>query len=269
MSIMQFILVFLIGLSAGLTTSLTGASAVMIIVPVLNMFLHFSMSQSIGTSLMVDTLASAFISYTYYRHGNTDIKSGIWVILGSVLGAQVGVAVAVLHVPDKGLGCLFGICLVIMGIVMWRHGLKKETITNMFGNVLKFKNYSFQVLLSMVLGFIVGIITGMLGTGGGIMILLILIFVLKFNLQKAIGTATFMMAVTAFSGTIGYGYHGEVNLLTGLVLASGAVTAGVVGARFANRIEEKILTKVAALVFILLGIVMIGLHINDWDKFIR
>lgn len=256
MSIMEFILIFAIGLSAGLTTSLTGASAVMITVPILNLFLHFSMLQSIGTSLMVDALASAFISYTYYKHDNTDIKSGIWVILGSILGAQVGVAVAVLHVPDKGLGCLFGICLVIMGMAMWRYGLNKEAITSMFGNPLNIENNSFQIIGSMILGFIVGIITGMLGAGGGIMILLILIFVLKFSLQKAIGTSTFMMAVTALSGTVGYGYHGEVNFLTGLVLAAGAVITGVLGAKFANGVEEKILTKVAAVVFIALGILM-------------
>ena len=262
MSIVQIIIIFLIGLSAGLTTSITGASAVLITVPILNLFLHFSMLQSIGTSLMVDTLASAVISYTYYRHGNTDIKSGIWVILGSVFGAQIGVAVAVLHVPDKGLGCLFGICLVIMGVAMWRHGLNKEAIAGRFGNTLNFKNYSYQIIVSIILGFIVGIITGMLGAGGGIMILLILIFVLKFSLQKAIGTSTFMMAITALSGTAGYGYHGDVNLLIGLILASGAVTAGILGAKFANGVEEKILTKVAAVVFIGLGILMTVLRLT-------
>lgn len=256
MSIDQIILVFLIGLSAGAITSLTGASAVMITVPILNLLLNFSMLQSIGTSLMVDTLASVVISYTYYRHGNTDVKSGIWVILGSVFGAQLGVVIAVLHVPERGLGGLFGILLIIMGIAMWRQGLNKEAIAGKFGNTLNFKNHYYQIITSMILGFFVGIITGMLGAGGGIMILLILIFILKFSLQKAIGTSTFMMAITAFSGASGYGYHGEVNLMTGLILASGAVIAGIVGARFANRVKEEILTKVAAVVFICLGIVM-------------
>lgn len=259
MSIIQIILTFFIGLFAGLTTSLTGASAVMLTVPLLNLLLHFPMLKAIGTSLMVDAIASAFISFTYYKHGNTDIKSGMWVVLGSVIGAQVGVMLAD-NVPERGLGGSFGIFLVIMGIAMWRQGLNKEAIADKFGNALNFKNYSYQIIISIILGFVVGIITGMLGAGGGIMILLILVFILKFSFQKAIGTSTFMMAITALSGAAGYGYHGNINLHTGLILASGAVTAGIVGARFANRAKEEILTKVAAAVFICLGIVMTALR---------
>jgi len=264
----QMVLIFLIGLCAGLTTSLTGASAVMITVPILSLLLHFSMLQAIGTSLMVDTLASVFISYTYYKHGNTDVKSGIWVILGSIIGAQLGVMIAVLHVPERSLGGLFGVFLIIMGAAMWRQGLNKEVIACRFGNTLHFKNHYYQITASMILGFFVGVITGMLGAGGGIMILLILIFILKFSLQKAIGTSTFMMAITALSGTTGYGYQGELNILVGLILASGAVAAGIIGAKFANRVKEDILTKVAAVIFIGLGVTMLMFCLYEWNRII-
>jgi len=93
-SIPNIISMLLIGLITGISTGLTGASGVTIVVPLLTLFLSFSVHSAIGTSLVVDVVASLVVVYTYFRHGNIELQSGIWVLVGSVTGAQIGAIIA-------------------------------------------------------------------------------------------------------------------------------------------------------------------------------
>jgi len=122
MNVSLVTVMILIGIFTGIVTGLTGASGVMTIVPLVNMLLNFSIHESIGTSLMVDIIAPLAISYTYYKHGNVDIKSGIWIAIGSIFGAQLGATFAA-GIPEVGLGGAFGVFMAIMGVVIWKMGL--------------------------------------------------------------------------------------------------------------------------------------------------
>ena len=51
-----------------MVTGLTGVSGVMIVVPLVNLLLNFSVHKSIGTSLMVDVIAPLLISLMYERN---------------------------------------------------------------------------------------------------------------------------------------------------------------------------------------------------------
>ncbi|HNY09901.1 MAG TPA: TSUP family transporter, partial [Tenuifilaceae bacterium] len=73
----------------------------------------------------------------------------------------------------------------------------------------------------------------------------------------AIGTSSLLMAITSFSGALGYFIHGNIRLVPGLVMGSGAALSGVVSARFANRVNEDILSIAVGVVFFMLGTLMI------------
>lgn len=87
---METIALILIGIFTGTITSLIGSSGVMIIVPLLSMFFGLSIHMAIGTSLMVDVIASITVAYNYYKNGNVDLKPGMWIAIGSLGGSQVG-----------------------------------------------------------------------------------------------------------------------------------------------------------------------------------
>ncbi len=260
MNVSLVTVMILIGIFTGIVTGLTGASGVMTIVPLVNMLLNFSIHESIGTSLMVDIIAPLAISYTYYKHGNVDIKSGIWIAIGSIFGAQLGATFAA-GIPEVGLGGAFGVFMAIMGVVIWKNGFNREYIANKMKNVVKFETQTQRIVTALILGFAVGLMTGVLGAGGGGMILLILIFVLNFPLHVAIGTSALIMAITACSGTFGYALHGNVRPLAGLILGFSAAGSGMVSARFANRVNEQILAKAVGIIFIILGTIMTILHL--------
>ncbi|NAZ24161.1 MAG: TSUP family transporter [Thermofilum sp.] len=67
-----------------------------------------------------------------------------------------------------------------------------------------------HVAVSLVLGFLLGIISGIFGAGGCILFLLTLIVLLKYPLHKAVGTSTLMMTLTALSGAICYALKGYI-----------------------------------------------------------
>jgi len=255
MNISMIIVMILIGIFTGIVTGLTGASGVIAVVPLVNMLLNFSIHESIGTSLIVDTIAPLAISYTYYKHGNIDIKSGIWIAIGSIFGAQLGASFAA-DISEGGLGGAFGVFMVIMGVVVWKKGLNQQFKSNKTKKMVKFETRTQRILIALILGFAVGFMTGILGAGGGGMILLILIFVLNFPIRVAVGTSALIMAITACSATLGYALHGNIRLVDGLILGFSAAGSGVVSARFANRVNEQILAKAIGIIFIILGIIM-------------
>jgi hypothetical protein len=72
----------------------------------------------------------------------------------------------------------------------------------------------------------------------------------------AVGTSSLIMAMTAASGTLGYGLQGNVDYATGIIISIAAVLSGMLSARLANRVPDVILNRIAGSVFAVLGIVM-------------
>lgn len=251
-----------IGLVAGIVTGLIGASGVMVIVPGL-ILLGYSAGDAIGASLFADTIASLVVSWTYYKAGNLNLKQGWWITVGSVIGAQIGSIVSP-SIPDAGLGSSFGIFLFLTAAVFWMRGVKNSKLPNdeeapqsrTENKVLKLLRKN-PIASSIGLGMLVGIVSGLLGAGGGVMILLILVFVLDYRMHEGVGTSTFIMAFTAASGAIGHAMTGNLPIKAALCSAAGTVIGGRMAARYANRVNEATLSKVVGSVFCALGIMML------------
>ncbi len=257
----------LIGLCSGAVTGLMGASGVLIVVPALTMALNLPVHVAIGTSLAVDVIASIIVSYTYYRNRNVDLKSGIWLALGAVLGAQLGSVIAA-NIPEFELGGVFSIFLILSGVGLWRREIRQRLrlFSGASGKIKSEGDSYVEVIVSLekkkiavtlLIGFIIGIVSGILGAGGGVMFLLVLIFLLKYPIHKAIGTSTLIMAITAASGAIGYSLNGNINLIIGVIIGAGTIVGGRVGAIYANRATEETLAKTVGIIFIVLGVAMI------------
>ena len=244
----------MIGLVAGVLVGLIGASGVMIVVSLLTLFVNFPVHKSIGTSLMANAIVSATVSFMYFRHNNLDPKTAVFLAMGSIIGAQVG-ALSSAKLPEVGLGSLFGIILIFMGIVMWRRGISREDIIRGFKKILGSRKISKYISLPM--GFIIGIIAGMVGATGGIWFLVISYLVIGLPLRKAIGTSALAMVFTAISGATGHAIHGNISVIGGILVGLGASISGTFSARFANVSSERILVKAISIIFIALGIAMI------------
>lgn len=255
-NIVLYLSAICIGVITGGITSLIGASGVMVIVPVLTMFYHVNAHTAIGTSLFVDVIASLTVSYTYFKNGNIEIKSGIWIAVSSIIGAQLG-ALFASQIKEGPLSAFFGVFLIVSGVAFLVKSYKKESDPQESQKkTLRFKKGWQQIVSSIVIGVGIGILSGLFGAGGGVMILLALIVILSYPLHKAIGTSTLIMAMTALSSTIGYASRGNIDLPLGCFLSAGAVIGGILGARYANKVNEKTLQQVVSVCFMGLGVIM-------------
>lgn len=89
------------------------------------------------------------------------------------------------------------------------------------------------------------------------MILIILIFVLRYPVHVAVGTSSFIMMITAASGTVSYVMHGNIDVYAGLIASIPTILAASLGALIANRVSEKTLGRIIGSILTILGIVMI------------
>lgn len=246
-----------IGLITGVVVGLTGASGVVVVVPLLSMFLGFSMHTAVGTSLFVDVITPLFVAGSYYRRGNVNLKSGMWLAGGAILGAQGGALIANEALSSETMSQGFVFFMFLMAVSMW---IKSTRPPREFKESRLAELNTQTRLITLGIGLVLGIISGLFGAGGGLMFLLVLMVVLKYPTHMAIGTSSLIMAMTAASGTIGYALQGNVNFSTGIVIAVAAVSGGLLSARLANKVDEPTLNKIISGVFACLGIAMIILQ---------
>ena len=249
----------LLGLFIGGITGITGASGVLILVPILSTFFNLSLPVILGISLSVDIIASIGVSYTYFRSHNLDIKGVSWLIVGALLGAQIG-SFFVVSISKIFIMAVLATGMIYFGIKMWQSGFsndKKFSIT-LYGNLSNFIKTQIGMILC---GLIIGLTTGIFGAGGGLTIFIILYSFLNFPLKKAIGTSSFVMLLTAFSGVVGYWAGGNLNIAMGLILGISAAIGGTMSSILANKMEEKTLARLIGIFFIFLAIVMITLKV--------
>ncbi|MBU0683424.1 MAG: TSUP family transporter [Candidatus Omnitrophota bacterium] len=102
-----------------------------------------------------------------------------------------------------------------------------------------------NILIYLVVGLIAGIVSGLIGIGGGIVIVPCLIYVFKFSQHAAQGT-TLAMLVPPIGLLAAWAYYkgGHVNLPVAGLLCLGFVVGGYFGAKFAVGLPEVILRKI-------------------------
>lgn len=86
---MEWILLVLVGLVIGLLASMTGLGGGFLVVPIL-LYLGQKAQMAVGTSFVVVLLIAVSSVTAHYRLGNIDIKTGLMIAIGGVVGAQVG-----------------------------------------------------------------------------------------------------------------------------------------------------------------------------------
>jgi uncharacterized protein len=256
---MAFLELILLGLFVGGVTGVTGASGVLIMVPIFSTFFNIPLPVVLGTSLLVDVIASVAVSAAYARAKNLDIKKILWILVGALVGAQLG-SFFVVSVSRIFIMFVLALCMIFFGAKMWRSGSSKEK-----GNALavpeKISLYLKTRVGMLLCGLVIGLSTGIFGAGGGLTVFIVLYSFLKFPLKKAIGSSSFIMLLTALSGVAGYARYGNLDISLGLTIGISAAIGGALSSIFANRINEELLVRIIGALFIFFAFVMLLLKV--------
>lgn len=106
-------------------------------------------------------------------------------------------------------------------------------------------------------GFGIGLLSGLLGVGGGIFLVPILSGWFAIAQHKAHGTSLAVVVPTGIAGAIIYGYHGTLDVSLAVQLAIGGVIGAAVGARVMKKIPAAQLKRLFGILLILVGIRMV------------
>ena len=264
---MEWVWYIIAALGAGVGTGLAGLSAATVMVPMLFVLCpSFSGEtgayQATAIALASDILGSAVATWTYAKHKNIDLKRG-WLIMTCILVmCTVGSYVAFI-VGNVVLGAFTLFLTFCIGI---RFLVKPDTSRK--NPVEKGAKLGWKgVILSLVCGIPIGFGTGFVGTGGGMMMLIVLTAFFGMELKTAVGTSTFIMTFTALIASVSHILIHPAIVLEKwdvmLVCIVVATIASLVSARFANRVKNRTVGLVTGAVLTLLGASM--LILNYWS----
>ncbi|MDO5734956.1 MAG: sulfite exporter TauE/SafE family protein [Propionibacteriaceae bacterium] len=99
----------------------------------------------------------------------------------------------------------------------------------------------------------VGVMSGLLGVGGGVALVPILVLLLHFQQKNAQATSLAAIVLTALSGALFYGLAGEVLLLPAAIVAIGGLVGAVVGGGLLHRLSENTMRYVFAVLLLIVA----------------
>lgn len=243
---------FFAGMGAGLGTGFAGMSAAAVITPVLVTFLKMDAYQAVGIALASDVLASAISAYEYGKNKNLDIRNGL-VMMASVLAFTMVGSWVSSRVNNQVMGGASVFMTMLLGV---KFIVKPVMTTKESMAAVSVKRRAVQ---SVACGVIIGFICGFIGAGGGMMMLLILTSVLGYELKTAVGTSVFIMAFTAFTGSMSHFAIGGAPDWTVLALCVlFTLLWARIAAKFANKASPKTLNRATGIVLLVLGIVVLA-----------
>lgn len=238
---------FLAGLGAGLGTGFAGMSAAAVITPVLVTFLGMETYDAVGIALASDVLASAVSAYTYGRNKNLDVKNGLVMMAAVLAFTLVGSWVSSL-LPSNTMGGFSVFMTMLLGVKF----IVKPVMTTK--EAMAGVSPQKRLVQSLLCGSMIGFICGFIGAGGGMMMLLILTSVLGYELKTAVGTSVFIMAFTAFTGSVSHFVIGGAPDWTVLLLCVVFTLLWArIAARIANKADAKFLNRATGVILIILG----------------
>ncbi len=265
--VLEYLWYLVASLGAGIGTGLAGLSAATVMVPVLLVLCpsfagETGAYQATAIALASDILGSAVTAWTYARHNNIDLRRGAVMLVCILLMCTVGSYVAFL-VGNVVLGSFTLFLTFLIGI---RFLVKPDTSREQpaaRGEKLDGKGLA----VSLFFGLTIGFGTGFVGTGGGMMMLIVFTVFLGMDLKTAVGTSTFIMTFTALIASVSHILIHPAILLEKwdvmLLCMAVATAASLLSARFANRVASRTVGLVTGFVLTVLGGLMLLLYFRD------
>jgi uncharacterized membrane protein YfcA len=216
-----------IGLVGGFFSGLFGIGGGILMVPLFVFLLKLDQRHASALSLIAVLPAAIVGSITYGFAGHIDVLAAACMGLGGVAGSIVGTRL-LRTLPLGWLRWMFVVLLVLVAIRMF--------IALPAGEPLVFSPWIAVALVGI--GIVVGVASGLLGIGGGVLIVPALVSIFGFDSVIAKGTSLLAMIPMSITGTINNTRAKLVKPVDGLIAGSAAALASFPGALLAHQIPS-------------------------------
>lgn len=265
-----------LGLLVGFLSGLFGVGGGFLLTPLLIMIgIPPTVAAASDSNQIVAASSSGM--YAHLRKGNVDIKMGVLLLLGGIIGGTAGVQIIKILRQTGNADFLIKICYVVMlgtvGAYMFQESLrnlrpgavgglvieeKKEGWFSKLNRVLPFTIHfeksgtSMSVFLPLFFGILVGVLSAIMGVGGGFIMVPVMVYMLRMPMHVVVGTSLFQILFTCMNVTFMQAYTNHtVDFILALILLLGSTTGAQLGAKVSDKLKAdhlKILLSIIVLV---------------------
>ena len=251
----NILLIIFIGMLVGGLSGLFGVGGGFLMTPLL-IFLGIPPAVAVGTEAPHVLASSISGAIAHWRRRNVDIKMGFILLLGGIAGSTVGVNIFKILIGfgqvDLIIQLLFIFFLGLVGFSMLfesaRTTIKKYRTTStirtklhqhswLHGLPFKMRFHRSKLYIStippLLIGFVVGILSAMMGVGGGFIMIPAMVYILGMSTNVVVGTSLFQIIFVTANSTF---FQSYLNQTVDIVLASLMILGGVIGAQVGARL---------------------------------
>jgi len=271
----NILLILGMGGAVGLLSGLFGVGGGFLMTPFL---ILVGVPPAVAVSTEANQILASSVSgvLAHWRRGNLDLRMGIVLTAGGGIGSAIGVflfqALRQLGQIELVISLSFVIFLSIIGSLMLYESIntiiqkntpgvkispakKRTPLDYKWIRGLPFKirfkksKLYMSVLLPLIIGFVVGVFSAIMGIGGGLIMIPAMIYLLGMPTQIVIGTSLFQIIfVTANTTFLQSTINQTVDIVLALLLLSSAVVGAQIGARIGGKLRSEHLRGLLALI---------------------
>ncbi len=247
-------LVIAFGFGVGILVGLTGIGGGSLMTPLLVLFAGVSPVVAIGTDLAYGAVTKTVGGWRHWRRGTVDLGVSMWLAVGSVPGALVGVWLLDRLHADYGesfeptLLVSIAVALIIVAVTILGRALF------MPGLVARERHAVAQTartkVMAGLIGAVLGLILGVTSVGSGALIGLALIFVFELTPHRVVGTDVFHAAILLWVAGLAHWVSGNVDLLLMGTILIGSLPGVVIGTQLIGYVSANALRPVLGCVLL-------------------
>jgi uncharacterized membrane protein YfcA len=249
----------LMGLVVGLLTGLFGVGGAFLITPLLANLLRVDYTLAVGSSLSFTIGSSSGAWVRHMRLGNVARKTMLMLagaaVCGTVIGKDIhtGLRDALgKEIFHRTMDILFIVLLLFVALLVFRGASDKEGAnTSLLQRIpipphihvrtAHIRGVSLPGM--MMAGLLMGMCSGTMGIGGGVIIMPMLLLVVGLAMRQSVGTSLGVVLCASLAGAILYGAAGDVNLWIVMPLLVGSSAGIQVGAWLCERLHASRLRR--------------------------
>jgi uncharacterized membrane protein YfcA len=228
----------------GVVLGALGGGGSIVTLPVLDYVAGVEPKQAVGMSLAIVGSTSLVGSYLHSRYGNFHWRAAIFFGSAGVIGSYLGSGFTHL-VSSQALVILFAVVMMIAGVLMFV-GRTVDLYEALPCSLRRF----------FATGFVVGLLSGFLGVGGGFLIVPALVWFTRLDTRRAVGTSLAVIAANSASGLIGQQRYTHWDWASTLQFICVSLLGLGIGVLLASRTPTRMLRRVFAVAVIAIATAM-------------
>lgn len=225
------VVVLALSVLIGISLGLLGGGGSILTVPILTYVGGMSAKAAIASSLLVVGVTSAAGAVAHARAGRVRWRTGLIFGAAGMVGAYGGGHLAA-FIPGRVLMVMFGLMMAATAVAMLRKPRQVRPHTG-------------EMPVGKVIGegIVVGVVTGIVGAGGGFLVVPALVLLGGLSMPTAVGTSLLVISMKSFAGFAGHLEHVAIDWPVTLGVTAAAVLGSLIGGNLVGRIPPAALRR--------------------------